>query len=259
MNIRRRASSSKGSSRTASRRSGRERSRTGSGGSSQAPGPFRVALTFDAEHPDRPSAQGVAERILDELDRLSVPATFFVQGRWAEAYPNTAARIAREGHLVGSHSHYHVRMRLLSAAGLRNDIADAEAAVRQATGADPKPWFRCPFGDGSNEARVQAAVRAAGYRHVGWDVVGEDWPVERTGGMVEAAVVDGAMAHGDGAVVLLHSWPDRTLAGLAGAVARLRDAGATFVRLTELDQVSIPTLPVWAREAADAPMARSAE
>ena len=87
---------------------------------------FRVALTFDAEHPDRPSAQGVAERLLEELDRLEVPATFFVQGRWAEAYPTTARRIAEGGHLVGSHSHYHARMHLLSDAGLREDIADAE-------------------------------------------------------------------------------------------------------------------------------------
>ena len=54
--------------------------------------PFRVALTFDAEHPDRPSAPGVQERLLDSLRRLEVRATFFVQGRWAEAYPLTARR-----------------------------------------------------------------------------------------------------------------------------------------------------------------------
>lgn len=217
--------------------------------------PFRVALTFDAEHPDRPSAQGVAERLLEELDRLAVHGTFFIQGRWAEAYPTTARRVAEGGHLIGNHSHYHARMHLLNAEGLRRDIADAEEAIKEATGVDPRPWFRCPFGAGSDNERVQAAVKAAGYRHVGWHVIGEDWPPERTGSMVEAAVVDGSIAHGDGAVVLLHAWPDRTLAGLIGMVTRLRDAGATFARLTELEQASIPELPVWARPG----VARSAE
>ena len=206
-------------------------------------GPFRVALTFDAEHPDRPSAQGVAERLLEELDRLAVPATFFVQGRWAEAYPHTARRIADAGHVIGSHSHYHARMHLLTDDGLREDITEAAQHIREATGIDPHPWFRCPFGAGADDERVQRAVRETGYRHVGWDVVGEDWPPERTGTLVEESVVSGAIRHGDGAVVLLHAWPDRTLAALIGTVARLRDAGAELVRLSDLDEGGIPTLP----------------
>ena len=206
---------------------------------------FRVALTFDAEHPDRPSAQGVAERLLEELDRLEVPATFFVQGRWAEAYPTTARRIAEGGHLVGSHSHYHARMHLLSDAGLREDIADAEHHLIEQVGVDPKPWFRCPFGAGSDDPRVQAAVAEAGYRHVGWHVAGEDWPPDRTGQAVAETVVDGSIRHGDGAIVLLHTWPDRTLAGLITMVGRLRDAGAELVRVDDLDPATIPTLPNW--------------
>ena len=206
---------------------------------------FRVALTFDAEHPDRPSAQGVAERLLEELDRLEVPATFFVQGRWAEAYPTTARRIAEGGHLVGSHSHYHARMHLLSDAGLREDIADAEQHLLEQVGVDPKPWFRCPFGAGSDDPRVQAAVAEAGYRHVGWHVAGEDWPPDRTGQAVAETVVDGSIRHGDGAIVLLHTWPDRTLAGLITMVGRLRDAGAELVRVDDLDPATIPTLPNW--------------
>ncbi|MBI3750070.1 MAG: polysaccharide deacetylase family protein, partial [Chloroflexi bacterium] len=143
--------------------------------------PFRVALTIDAEHPDRPSRRAVEKRLLDGLARHAVKATFFIQGRWAEAYPALARRIASDGHLVGNHSHYHARMPLLNAAGLRSDIAASEAAIRAATGVDPRPWFRCPFGSGSTDRRVQRFVTEAGYRHVGWDVVGEDWPPERTG------------------------------------------------------------------------------
>jgi peptidoglycan-N-acetylglucosamine deacetylase len=201
--------------------------------------PFRVALTFDAEHPDRPSAAGVDGRVLDLLARDGVRATFFVQGRWAEAYPATARRIADEGHLVGNHSHYHARMPLLSAHGLRADIRDAAAAITDATGVDPRPWFRCPFGAGATDRRVQRYVLEAGYRHVGWNVAGMDWTVERTGADVEESVVAGALEHGDGALVLLHTWPDRTEAALPGVVARLRAAGAELVRVDELPDALI--------------------
>jgi peptidoglycan/xylan/chitin deacetylase (PgdA/CDA1 family) len=201
---------------------------------------FRVALTFDAEHPDRPSAPGVQERLLDLLAHDGVRATFFIQGRWAEAYPSTARRIADAGHRIGSHSHYHARMPLLTARGLRADIADAEAAILDATGVDPRPWFRCPFGAGAGDARVQRIIRSAGYRHVGWTVSGVDWPVERTGGAVADDVVRGALAKGDGALVLLHTWPDRTEAALAEIVRRLRDAGAELVRVDDLPDALIP-------------------
>jgi peptidoglycan-N-acetylglucosamine deacetylase len=205
---------------------------------------FRVALTFDAEHGDRPASPGMQDRLLDLLEQHTVPSTFFIQGRWAEAYPETARRIVDGGHLIGSHSHYHVRMNLLTARGLRSDIAAGQAAIIDATGVDPRPWFRCPFGVGAGDGRVQREVRAAGYRHVGWNVAGIDWPVDRSAAEVEAAIVDGAIVHGDGCVVLLHTWPDQTVAAIPGVVRRLRDAGAEFVRIDALPVERIPEVEV---------------
>ncbi len=197
---------------------------------------------------------GAEERLLDGLARLEVRATFFVQGRWAEAYPDTARRIADEGHLVGNHSHYHARMPLLGARGLRTDIAAGERAIIEATGVDPRPWFRCPFGSGAGDERVQRAVREAGYRHVGWHVWGMDWPADRTPADVEEAVVRWAMAHGDGCVVLLHTWPDRTEGALGGIVERLSAEGATFIRVDLLPLELVPVLetPGAATDAIDA-------
>jgi peptidoglycan-N-acetylglucosamine deacetylase len=203
---------------------------------------MRVALTFDAEHPDRPAPPGVAEALIDKLGELDVAATFFIQGRWAEADPATALAIAAGGHLVGNHSHYHARMHLLSDAGLAEDIRDAGAAIGQTVGVDPRPWFRCPFDAGANDPRVLAAIEAAGYRNVGWHVKADDWE-PRPASAVEADVVDGVLAHGDGAVVLLHTWPDRTLEALPGVVRRLREAGAQFVTVDALPDV--PSLPSW--------------
>ncbi len=184
------------------------------------------------------------ERLLDLLDQHAVSSTFFIQGRWAEAYPATARRIVDGGHLIGSHSHYHARMNLLTARGLRSDIAAAQAAIIDATGVDPRPWFRCPFGAGAADDRVQREVRAAGYRHVGWTVAGIDWPVDRAGADVEATIVDAAGAQGDGCVVLLHTWPDQTEAAIPGVVRRLRDAGAEFVRIDALPIERVPEVEV---------------
>jgi peptidoglycan/xylan/chitin deacetylase (PgdA/CDA1 family) len=203
---------------------------------------FRVALTFDAEHPDRPAADGNADRLLDVLSRLDVHATFFIQGRWAEAYPATARRIVAAGHLVGSHSHYHVRMPLLSADGLATDVMDAEEAIIEHAGVDPRPWFRCPFGAGADDPVVVGQLAALGYREVGWHITPEDWNPENSAADVTRTVVDGVIEHGDGAVVLHHTWPDQTLGAIPDIVERLRAEGATFVGIDELSV--LPGLPV---------------
>ncbi len=200
---------------------------------------FRVALTFDAEHPDRPADDGNADRLLDALAAAGVRATFFIQGRWAEGYPATARRIANGGHLVGSHSHYHARMPLLSAAGIATDVRDAEAAIREHAGVDPRPWFRCPFGAGADDPRLIGRLEALGYREVGWDVTAEDWEPTRSADDVAASVISGVIACGDGAVALHHTWPNQTLAALPQIVAALRERGATFVGVDEL--AGLPT------------------
>jgi len=195
----------------------------------------RVALTIDIEHPDRPAEPGGDGRMLDALAGLGIRATFFVQGRWAEAFPAVARRIVEDRHVVGSHSFYHARLPLLSDDGLAEDVAAATAAIRDATGVDPRPWFRCPFGAGMADERVQAAIVAGGYRHVGWHVGCDDWEPGRTAGEVEDATVRGVLGHGDGAVVLLHSWPDPSAPALPRIADRLRAAGFTFVTIDELD------------------------
>lgn len=175
-------------------------------------------------------------------------ATFFLQGRWVEAYPGTARRYRDAGHLIGNHSFYHARMPLLTDVGLRADVRTAERAIRRILGVDPRPWFRLPFGAGADDARVQSALAAAGYRHVGWDVDVQEWRPRLSQRAVERLVVDAVCAHGDGAVVLMHTWPSAVRA-LAAILARLRAEGAEFVRLDGLPSAtaaaaSVAGLPV---------------
>jgi peptidoglycan/xylan/chitin deacetylase (PgdA/CDA1 family) len=196
---------------------------------------MRVALTFDAEHPSRPHCPpGVQEGLLDELSRAGIRATFFVQGRWAKAYPKTARAIAAAGHLVGNHSHYHARMSLLSDEGLAVDVRAAQRAIVDVVGVDPRPWFRCPFGDGAHDDRVLSVLAELGYRDVNWDVDVADWDDQREPEQVAGDLLRGVKNHGDGAVVLLHTWPETTQGILPAVIDDLRKAGAEFVGLDEL-------------------------
>ena len=197
--------------------------------------PFRVALTFDAEHPDRPHHGEHAGWVLDELVRLGVRATVFLQGRWVEAFPAMARRVAVEGHLVGNHSFYHARMPLLSPEGFAEDVREAERAIREATGVDPRPWLRFPFGAGADAVPIVGRLPELGYRHIGWDVEVYEWEPGRTAAEVAQRAVAGVVARGDGAIVLLHTWPDPVAPALADLVGRLSDHGARFVGVDELD------------------------
>jgi peptidoglycan/xylan/chitin deacetylase (PgdA/CDA1 family) len=194
----------------------------------------RVALTFDAEHPDRQHRPGGTERVLATLASTGTKASFFVQGRWAEAYPGLAHSIADAGHLIGNHSHYHARMPLLSAKGMAADVRAAERAIRRATGRDPRPWFRCPFGAGTNDPVVLGVLARLGYQETRWNVDGLDWRTVATGRRVAREAVDAAMAHGDGAVILLHPWTTATGLALPTIIEDVRARGGEFVRLDAL-------------------------
>jgi peptidoglycan/xylan/chitin deacetylase (PgdA/CDA1 family) len=68
-------------------------------------------------------------RILELLDDLGVPGTFFVPGLTAERYPETLERILAAGHEVGHHSHAHVSPTELTADQERADFERALAAL----------------------------------------------------------------------------------------------------------------------------------
>lgn len=197
----------------------------------------RVALTFDAEHPDRPGCPpGNADKILDILRDEGVRATIFIQGRWAQAYPVTAKRIADDGHLIGNHSHYHARMPLLREDGIASDVGDAQEAILRITGTDPRPWFRCPFGEGHDDASVLAGLARLGYRDIHWNIELEDWEPRRTGDDIATDAITGVRDRIDDAIILLHTWPAATAEAIGPMITGLRKIGAEFVTVDQLER-----------------------
>ncbi|MFB9967974.1 polysaccharide deacetylase family protein [Sinosporangium siamense] len=198
------------------------------------PAPWRVALTFDVEHSDHPAHPDGTKLVLDTLAERDVTATHFIQGRWAQAYPALTKTIAAQGHLVGNHSHHHAKSTWLAPDGLAQDVRAAEQAIRRITGIDTRPWFRCPYGDGTHDPTVLSVLEKLGYQETRWHVDPFDWRSKATGVKVARTVIEEATAHGDGAVVLFHPWTDATRRALPLVIDGLRAAGARFVRMDEL-------------------------
>lgn len=85
-------------------------------------------------------------RILEILDQLNLRITFFIVGQDAAMpmHADVLAEIARRGHEIGNHSHYHEPwMHRRGAAAIDDELARAEASIEGVTGHRPL-GFRGP-------------------------------------------------------------------------------------------------------------------
>jgi peptidoglycan/xylan/chitin deacetylase (PgdA/CDA1 family) len=85
-------------------------------------------------------------RLLDQLRRADIRATFFVPGFTADCYPDTIRRIAADGHEVGWHGYLHELPHELSVADQRSIIERAADVLEPLTGERPvgyrAPWWQ---------------------------------------------------------------------------------------------------------------------
>jgi peptidoglycan-N-acetylglucosamine deacetylase len=181
-----------------------------------------VALTFD----DGPHPEGTPA-ILAALERLDLPATFFLAGEQVERHPALAAEIVAAGHQVGLHCHRHRNLMRLAPRQVRDDLARAAAAIAGAAGAAPR-HYRPPYGILTTPA--VAAARRLGCEIVLWRRDGHDWEPDATARSISRRILH---ALGPGDVALLHdadhysavgSWR-RTLAALDPLAAGLAERG----------------------------------
>lgn len=126
----------------------------------------RILLSFDVEEFDVPleygqtldpqtqlqvSVQGL-DRLLELLDRLEIPATFFVTAHFAQHFPDRLKHMA-EKHEIASHGFYHSQFQA-------KDLATSRWVLQKLTG-QPIYGFRM--------ARLQPvedkAIIQAGYRY----------------------------------------------------------------------------------------------
>jgi peptidoglycan/xylan/chitin deacetylase (PgdA/CDA1 family) len=127
----------------------------------------RIALTFD----DGPRP-GVTDRILDELKRRKLHATFFMIGERIAASPNLARRVLAEGHEIGNHTFTHPNLTTLPEAQVEAEIQKTQDIMSKVLN-HRAAWFRPPYGALRQNQAGLLARRGLGV--VLWNVNPQDW------------------------------------------------------------------------------------
>jgi peptidoglycan-N-acetylglucosamine deacetylase len=209
-----------------------------------------VALTFDMGGRMEPAVD-----ILNYLIDQGVCATIFPTGVMSETAQGRAAMAIIRDHPelfeLGNHTMYHCDLVRggggspstgpcaggpFSAERIRQELTEAEAILRAATGQNPQPYWRPPYG--SISTAVLNAAAAAGYTKTFlWDIDSIDWKPIADGGptasQIAAKVVNNAV---NGSNVLFHLGGFETLDALRLMVPALRDRGFTLTSLSDLLQ-----------------------
>lgn len=127
----------------------------------------RVALTFD----DGPSPVWTS-KILDELKKSGVKATFFMVGHHVQKYPDVARRVAEEGHTIGNHGYAHSVLLYYTPPEIEEEIKYTEHVIRETTGRTTK-IFRPPKAWLSKS--IKEKIKSMGYDVVLWSLNSKDW------------------------------------------------------------------------------------
>jgi peptidoglycan/xylan/chitin deacetylase (PgdA/CDA1 family) len=182
----------------------------------------RIALTFD----DGPNPRHTPG-LLDVLDRLKAPATFFVVGKQAIEHQGMVRRMVASGHEVENHTWNHVNLARKSEDEALRELAATKRLIARLTGS-PTRFYRPPGGNTS--AGAQRAARALDLRAAMWTFASgksEGLPVDD---MVPRFV----RAAKPGAIYLIHNGTDKMETLVALLIKALRSRGYQFVRLDDL-------------------------
>jgi peptidoglycan/xylan/chitin deacetylase (PgdA/CDA1 family) len=181
-----------------------------------------VALTFD----DGPHAE-LTPRLLTFLSQEQVPATFFLIGSRAEAYPDIVQSMSQAGHEVANHSWDH---RSLVKQGSAQALAGLQRTGNLLSGLSGKSCrlVRPPFGH--TNSRVVQVIESQGWKQIMWDVDSRDW----AGGTNTQILSRVLKRIGPGSIVLYHDIHSGALRTLPILVTALKRCGYRFVTVSEL-------------------------
>jgi len=172
------------------------------------PAERKVALTFDIEIDDK-----ALYAFLDILRQRGIHGTFFVTGRWVQAYPDAARAIVQAGDEISNHSLTHPFFSRIGLDGAASELQTTEKIIHDTTGVTARPYFRFPYGEFT--ADTAALVAREGYVAYHWSADDNaipawlDWaaqhPSEANGGIL--------LLHGrSSTVAVLPDWLDRLVA-----------------------------------------------
>jgi len=176
-------------------------------------------LTFDCGYEN-----GYTEKILDTLKSKKVPAAFFCTLSFIKDQPAIAARMIKEGHILGNHSATHGSFPDMSRKEMALELQQCDNYLRKNFGYS-EPYFRFPAGEYSDCALD--LVGSVGYKSVFWSVAYADWDPANQKGRQFAFDTVTSRLH-PGAVILLHAVSKDNAAALGDIIDRARGEGYEF-------------------------------
>lgn len=184
----------------------------------------KIALTFDAAWGNQDT-----QKIMEILKKHDIKVTFFMTGGWVDTYPEDVKMILQEGHDLGNHSQNHKNMSQLSDSEKEAELMSVHDKVKALTGYEMF-LFRPPYGDYDNA--VVTAAKKCGYYTIQWDVDSLDWKDYGVESILKTVTQNNHL--GNGSIILCHNGAKYTAEALDTMITTLKDAGYTFVPLSEL-------------------------
>ena len=179
-----------------------------------------MALTFD----DGPSKNTI--KLLDELKKRDIQATFFVVGERLDEFSDVLLREYNEGHEIGNHTWDHLNLTSADSATANASLQKTEDKVNEIIGTNIDPLIIRPtYGSVNDTVRGYVDTPLSL-----WSIDTLDWK-SRDADAVKEQILNQAC---DGAIILLHDLYDTSVDGAIAAVDELTKEGYTFVTVSEL-------------------------
>ena len=186
-----------------------------------------VALTFD----DGPNPTN-APKLLDLFKKNNAKATFFLIGANVKKHPKLARRMLAEGHELGNHTTNHTNLGDRDAGTVRAAIESTQAIIKETVGKAPVV-FRGPF-LAYNE-HVWTVLNDLNMPAINASQDTRDWSNAST----VKSIIDKAVSKTvPGDIVLMHSWPGKTIEAMPEIIKRLQAKGYRLVTVSELLKTS---------------------
>ncbi len=198
-----------------------------------------VVLTFD----DGPS--GVyTESILRSLKEVNAKATFFLLGKNVQANPEIVKKVAKDGHVVASHSMTHPCLgtsrgcektngRILSFSEATGQIKAGAQAIYDVLGY-VDPFFRFPYGESS--AELKSFLKQSSVGEFYWSIDSEDWKAQPNDTLIKNTLAR-LEARGRG-MLLFHDIQRRTAEIMPQLLRELYSRGYSVVLLQSSDEAA---------------------
>jgi peptidoglycan/xylan/chitin deacetylase (PgdA/CDA1 family) len=182
----------------------------------------RIGLTFD----DGPSP-GSTDRILDELKKRQLHATFFMIGQQVAKSPDLARRVVAEGHEIGNHTYTHPHLNTLPDQQVKLELQQTQDIIEEVTKVRPV-LFRPPYvAFRKNQAPIPHAM---GMQIIVGDVNSRDWSQPGEAKIVEAILAQTS----SGSILICHDNQAQTANCVGEFIDKLLERSFNFSTISSL-------------------------